>query len=63
MTGCIAEPSVAAEYLAVKRSVVAVHGADPTSDGYALAKEPWLAAAYPRGLAWARAAGWSPDQA
>ena len=58
----IAEPSVAAEYLAVKRSVVAVHGADPTSDGYALAKEPWLAAAYPRGLAWARDTGWSANR-
>jgi dephospho-CoA kinase len=56
----LAEPSVAAEYLEVKRSVATAHAADPTSDGYALAKEPWLAAAYPRGLAWASATGWSP---
>jgi dephospho-CoA kinase len=55
----IAEPSVAAEYLAVKRSAIATHGADPTIDGYALAKEPWLAEVYPRGLAWAAATGWS----
>lgn len=56
----IAEPAVAAEYLGVKSSLAAVHAADPTGDGYAAAKEPWLAGAYPRGLAWARSVGWSP---
>jgi dephospho-CoA kinase len=47
-----AEPSVATEYLAVKRVAAAAHAAD--------AKEPWISAAYPRGLAWAQATGWSP---
>ena len=55
-----AEPSVAAEYLTVKRQAAAAQAADRTVDGYALAKEPWLHSAYPRGLAWAAGTGWSP---
>jgi len=58
-----AEPSVAAEYLALKRSVAAAHAGDPTSEGYAEAKEPWMAAVYDRGLAWAAATGWRPTEA
>jgi len=57
----IAEPAVAAEYLTLKQAVAADHAADGVIAGYAAGKEPWLAAAYPRGLAWARSAGWSPD--
>jgi dephospho-CoA kinase len=57
----IAEPAVAQEYLAVKRSVAAEHAVDATAADYAEAKEPWLAEVYGRGLAWARASGWSPD--
>jgi len=56
-----ADPAVAQEYLTVKRAIAADHAADPTAARYAEAKEPWLAAAYPRGIAWARATGWSPD--
>ena len=58
-----ADPSVAAEYLELKRSVAAAHAGDPTSAGYAEAKEPWMAAAYDRGIAWAAATGWRPDDA
>lgn len=58
----IAEPAVAQEYLALKRSVAADRSQDATAAQYAEAKEPWLAAAYPRSLAWAGAAGWSPGQ-
>ena len=57
----IAEPAVAQEYLAVKRSVAVEHALDATAADYAEAKEPWLADAYGRGLAWARATEWSPD--
>lgn len=55
-----AEPDVAAEYLAVKRSAALAHAGDVDSAAYADAKEPWLAAAYPRGRAWARQTGWRP---
>jgi len=57
-----AEPAAAAEYLALKRSLAAAHADDPTSAGYAAAKEPWMAAAYDRGVAWAAATGWQPTQ-
>lgn len=46
-----------ADYLALKRRVAA--DGPETNYEYAEAKEPWLAAAYPRALAWAEAAGWS----
>lgn len=55
-----ADPQVAAEYLALKRSVAAAHAGDPTAAGYAEAKEPWMATAYDRGMAWAAATGWQP---
>ena len=55
-----ADPLVAADYLALKRSLAAAHAGDPTAAGYAEAKEPWMAAAYERGLAWASATGWRP---
>ncbi len=56
----ITEPSVAAEYLAVKQAAAEAHCADSSSDGYSIAKEPWLDAVYRRGLAWAARTGWSP---
>lgn len=55
-----AEPDVAADYLQVKRAAAAAHSGDRTTEGYTLAKEPWMAEAYPRGLAWAERAGWTP---
>ena len=55
-----ADPSVAAEYLALKRSLAVAHAGDPTAGGYAEAKEPWMATAYDRGMAWAAATGWQP---
>ena len=55
-----ADPQVAAEYLELKRSVAAAHASDPTAAGYAEAKEPWMALAYDRGLAWAATSGWQP---
>ncbi|GGL91006.1 dephospho-CoA kinase [Nakamurella endophytica] len=55
-----ADPEAAAEYLAVKRWAAVDHAADRTAAGYAEAKEPWMAEAYRRGLAWARRTGWHP---
>ena len=57
-----ADAAVAAEYLALKRSLAAAHAGDPTAAGYAEAKEPWMAAAYDRGMAWAAATGWRPAE-
>src|SRR5664279_1410838 len=57
-----ADPSVAADYLALKRSLAAAHAGEPTAAGYAEAKEPWMAAAYGRGMAWAVATGWRPAE-
>jgi dephospho-CoA kinase len=57
-----ADPSVAAEYLMLKRSLASAHAGDPTAAGYAEAKEPWMAAAYGRGMAWAVATGWRPAE-
>ena len=57
-----ADPSVAADYLALKRSLAAAHAGEPTAAGYAEAKEPWMAAAYGRGMAWAAATGWRPAE-
>lgn len=54
-----ADPVAAAEYLAVKRAAAEAHVADVTTDGYAMAKEPWLDAIYQRGLSWAARSGWS----
>ena len=56
-----ADPLIAAEYLELKRSVAKAHAGDPSTAGYAEAKEPWMAAAYPRGLAWAERTGWTPE--
>jgi dephospho-CoA kinase len=58
-----ADPEVAAEYLKLKRILAAAHAGDASSAGYAQAKEPWMAAVYPRGLAWAERTGWTPQQA
>jgi dephospho-CoA kinase len=54
-----ADPLIAAEYLELKRSVAKAHAGDATTAGYAEAKEPWMAAAYPRGLAWAQRTEWT----
>jgi len=56
-----ADPEIAAEYLELKRSVAQAHAGDASTAGYAVAKEPWMAAVYPRGLAWAERTGWTPD--
>ena len=55
-----ADPLVAADYLAVKRSLAAAHAGDPTAARYAETMEPWMAAVYERGVAWAAATGWRP---
>lgn len=56
-----AEPAVAQEYLAVKRSMADAHVVARDIGGYAEAKEPWIAAVYQRGLDWADRTGWTPD--
>jgi dephospho-CoA kinase len=57
-----ADAGARAEYLAVKRGLAARFAADPTTAGYAEAKEPWFAAAAPRAEAWAASTGWrAPD--
>jgi dephospho-CoA kinase len=48
------------DYLRMKRAVAAEHARDATMHGYATAKEPFFAGAYPRGLSWAQATGWHP---
>jgi dephospho-CoA kinase len=55
-----AEPDEFDAYLALKEQATARHVGDATTDGYALTKEPWITAAYPRGLSWAERTGWSP---
>ncbi|HEY5150926.1 MAG TPA: dephospho-CoA kinase [Mycobacterium sp.] len=57
-----ADPSVAADYLALKRSFADAYAGDPTAARYAEAKEPWMAAVYERGVAWATATGWRPAE-
>jgi dephospho-CoA kinase len=53
-----ANPSVQADYLAVKRRVVAEAHAD--TGAYADAKEPWFLDAYRRAWEWADTTGWRP---
>ncbi len=53
------EPAVREEYLELKREVATRFASGSIAD-YAEAKEPWMAQAYPRGLAWADRTGWSP---
>lgn len=55
------DPAEFADYAELKQQASVRHAADSTADGYALAKEPWIAAAYPRGLSWAERTGWSPE--
>ncbi len=47
-----ADSAARSEYLAVKQRLAAEHAADIDTDGYALAKESWFAAAAPRLAAW-----------
>ena len=54
----IADADARAEYLELKRTVAAQRH-DTTGD-YADGKEPWLADAYRRALAWADDTGWRP---
>lgn len=54
-----ADGTAATEYLALKRAVTDAHAADGSTDRYAVAKEPWLAAAHERATAWAQRSGWS----
>ena len=51
----------AADYLTVKRSLVARFGGDATAERYAAAKEPFFDSAHQRGWEWAARTGWSPD--
>ncbi|BBY42684.1 dephospho-CoA kinase [Mycolicibacterium celeriflavum] len=53
-----ANPDAQADYLALKRQVVAQGHTETGS--YADAKEPWLLDAYRRAWAWADATGWRP---
>lgn len=53
-----ANPSVQADYLALKRRVAAEHA---TTGAYADAKEPWFLDAYRRAWAWADTTGWQPN--
>ena len=51
-------PSVQADYLALKRKVAAeAHG---DTGAYADAKEPWFLDAYRRAWEWADTTGWRP---
>ena len=54
------DPGGRADYLAAKRQAAAAHADDPSVDGYAEAKESFLAAADARILRWAESAGWQP---
>ncbi len=56
-----ADPAEFAGYLAVKEQAATRHSSDGTTDGYAIAKEPWIDGAYRRGMHWARRTGWAPD--
>jgi dephospho-CoA kinase len=51
------------EYRMVKEGAAGRFAGDPDASRYAEAKEPWLAAAYPRATAWAAATGWRPAAA
>lgn len=53
-----AEPAERDDYLAAKRAAADEHGG---IDGYADAKEPWLAAADARMQRWAERTGWRPN--
>jgi dephospho-CoA kinase len=57
----LADATVRAEYLRVKRAAAAAHGEDRYA--YAEAKEPWFAAALTRAEQWARRTGWVPPPA
>jgi dephospho-CoA kinase len=54
-----ADPATAGEYLTVKRAAIADAGG--SGEAYAIGKEPWIARVYSRGLAWAEATGWTPQ--
>jgi dephospho-CoA kinase len=54
-----ANPSVQADYLALKRRMVAQAHAD--TGAYADAKEPWFLDAYRRAWEWADTTGWRPN--
>jgi len=53
-----ANPSVRADYLAVKRAAATQHD----SGAYADAKEPWFLDAYRRAWEWADTTGWEPAE-
>jgi dephospho-CoA kinase len=55
-----AEPDAAADYLALKRRLAALHAADPSTAAYAAAKEAWFAAVEGPMERWAERAGWVP---
>lgn len=53
-----ADAQARAEYEAFKRATAAEHTGDPTTEGYAAAKEPWFTSAWPRARDWAERTGW-----
>jgi dephospho-CoA kinase len=54
-----ADDAAREDYLGLKRRLAGRFAADPTSERYAEAKEPWFADAGPRAEAWAQRTGWS----
>ncbi|TDL39792.1 dephospho-CoA kinase [Arthrobacter nitrophenolicus] len=55
-----ADPDAAAGYLALKRRLADEHAGDPTTEGYAEAKEEWYRNAEEPMERWAERAGWQP---
>ncbi|GAA2342330.1 dephospho-CoA kinase [Saccharopolyspora halophila] len=55
-----ADAAARADYLEVKRRLVAEHAEDPHSEDRAAAEEAWFAANLPNALAWAERTGWRP---
>jgi dephospho-CoA kinase len=56
-----ATPEAAAAYAAEKRRLAALHASDPTTEGYAEAKEAWFRDVADPGMGeWAQRTGWSP---
>jgi dephospho-CoA kinase len=55
-----ADPGAREEYQSLKRELAARFAADPTTAGYAGAKEPWFTTVAARAEQWADATGWRP---
>ncbi len=55
-----AEPTAAAEYLALKRRLAAAHAGDTSTEDYAAAKEDWFTSIEEPLERWAKQSGWQP---